>query len=117
MGRQKCLQHVYDKWPLKWKNERCHCCNCWWGGRCGCISGGGRGTDCHLGSLNVLARSALPGGCISSLGFSQLWLLAAALVPQNVKPGGTEEEEGMLDLWSDEGDMVYFVSQEELHAV
>lgn len=35
-------------------------------------------------------RMARPAGCISSLGFSQLRPLVAALFPQSVKPGGTE---------------------------
>lgn len=35
------------------------------------ISGGGHGRVPRLGSLNVLSRSALPAGCISSLGFSR----------------------------------------------
>lgn len=39
-------------------------------GQYGCISGGGRGCDHRLGSLNVLGWSALSTGCISSLGFS-----------------------------------------------
>lgn len=50
----------------------------------------GRGCDRCLGSPNVLGRSALPAGCISSLGFSQLRPLGASLFPQSVEPGGTE---------------------------
>lgn len=51
------------------------------------ISGGGRGRVPRLGSLNALGRSALPAGCISSLGFSQPQSLVAALFSEEAGRG------------------------------
>lgn len=59
------------------------------GGQYGCISGGGRGCDHRLCSLNALGWSALPSGCISCLGFSRPRAVVTALFPQGVKPDGT----------------------------
>lgn len=64
------------------------------GGQCGCMSGGGRGSNHRLGQQNMLGQSAVPAGCISSLGFSQLWPVVPALFSHSLKPGGTECQRG-----------------------
>lgn len=81
-------------------------------GRMAVSSGGGQGHDHRLGSLNVLGRPTLSAGCVSSLGFSELWALVASTecwIWWHGLSVRREEEEaggGGGDLWSVERNMV-----------